>query len=67
MPLDENTTHYSFSWGYEYHNLPYGALNIPKEAREFTIGGLEANKNIFVEMSRWNGNECRNLSDRIDP
>lgn len=64
---DENTTHWSLSWGYDKDSLPYGALNIPREAREFTVGELSPSATKWFELSRWNGNECRNIGQRIDP
>ena len=63
---DENTTHWSVSYGLTKDNLPYGVPFLPKDARSIEINGLSAS-NWWFELTRWNGNECAVYSDRIDP
>lgn len=65
---DTNTTGWSLSWGYDKDNLPYGSGNkLPKEARSFDIGNLPPTSIVWIELARWNGNECVVYSDRLDP
>lgn len=64
---DTNTTHWSISFGYSKDNLHFGTGNLPKEAREYTVSGLDANSVKWFELSRWNGSDCRSIGLRIDP
>ena len=64
---DENTSHWAVTYGYDKDNLPYGIPFIPREARSVVIGGLLPNHVVWIQLWRFNGNECVNLSDRIDP
>ena len=64
---DTNTTHWSISYGYSEHDLVYGIPYLPKEAREATITNLEPNAHVWLELARWNSNQCAVYSERLDP
>lgn len=63
---EENTTHQAITYGYDKDSLPYGIPYLPKESRSVDISSLEC-RNVWVQIWRFNGNECVVVSDRVDP
>lgn len=58
--------HQDLLFGYSEDNLEYSALNLPADATEFTIEGLQPNKMVWGQVVSVK-DECRSYSQKIDP
>ena len=64
--VGNNNDYFAVNYGYSADGLVYGIPHLDSSASEVDLNGVEANRNLFVQVTGFRG-ECSQQSEVIDP